>query len=93
MCAAALWLTRRILLGAQGRACSECAQKYYRDANRLCQRCDNYIWILYIFAFLAAIAMAPLLLKVSKSQGFMSINIFVGTMQASPPSPSSPPRF
>lgn len=45
--------------------------------------------MLYILAFLMALAMAPLLLRVAKSQGFMSINIFVGTMQAGLPPPIS----
>jgi hypothetical protein len=65
----------------QGYACSECAPSFYRDDDRTCQECDNYIWVLYILAFLAALTLAPLLLRVSKSQGFMSINIFVATMQ------------
>jgi hypothetical protein len=72
------------LLGTQGRACRECAKEYYRDANRMCQPCDDHVWVLYLIGFLAAAAMLPLLLRLSKSQSFMSINIFVGTMQARP---------
>ena len=65
----------------QGWACSECAPAFYRDDDRLCQECNSYVWILYIIGFLLAMTMAPLLMRISKSQGFMSVNIFVASMQ------------
>lgn len=74
----------------QGWACSACAASFYRDGDGFCQRCQGYVWVLYIGAFLMALAVAPLLINVSKSKGFMSMNIFVGTIQAWPsPCPGS----
>lgn len=38
--------------------------------------------MIYSVGFVLALILAPMLLRVAKSQGFMSINIFIGTMQA-----------
>ena len=65
----------------QGRSCSECAEGHYRDEDTVCKKCNNYVWIIYTIGFFAALILAPMVMNVSKSQGFMSINIFVGTMQ------------
>ena len=73
----------RHLLPLQGWACNECAPSFYRDDDKLCQKCNSYVWVLYIVGFLAALVAAPMLTKVAKSRGFMSVNIFVGTMQVS----------
>lgn len=69
------------VLPPQGFACSSCVASYFRDAENLCQPCNNYVWVLYLVGIVVAIALAPLLMKIARSQGFMSVNIFVGTMQ------------
>ena len=58
-----------------------CGESFYRSDGKVCSRCDNYVWVLYALAFLLAMVMAPLLFRVAKSQGFMSVNIFVATLQ------------
>lgn len=65
----------------QGLACHTCADSYYRADDKLCYKCNSTVWVLYVLGFLIAVALVPLLLKVAKSQGFMSINILVGTLQ------------
>ena len=66
---------------AQGFSCSECAPEHYRDDDTLCKKCNDYVWIVYTLGIVAALVLAPLVMNVSKSHGFMSINIFIGTMQ------------
>ena len=68
-------------LPCQGFACNECAASFYRAEDTTCSRCNNYVWILYIIAFFGSLVLVPTLLKVSKSQGFMSVNILIGTLQ------------
>lgn len=65
----------------QGYACRTCAASYYRDDDRMCRKCATYIWVLYVLAFLVSMCLAPLLLRIPRSAGFMSMNIFIGTMQ------------
>ena len=65
----------------QGKACGMCAVSYYRDDDTMCKKCNDYVWIIYTLGFIAALFFAPMIMNVSKSKGFMSINIFVGTMQ------------
>ena len=65
----------------QGWSCSECAASFYRSEDATCSRCNNYVWILYIIAFFGSLVLVPTLLKVSKSQGFMSVNILISTLQ------------
>ena len=66
---------------AQGWSCSECAPEHYRDDDTTCKKCNDYVWIIYTIGILAALLLVPMIMRVSKSHGFMSINIFVGTMQ------------
>lgn len=47
----------------------------------MCQKCNSYVWIMYTAGFLGTLLLVPMLMKVSRSAGFMSVNIFVGTMQ------------
>ena len=68
-------------VAAQGWSCSECAPEHYRDDDTTCKKCNDYVWIIYTIGLLAALVLVPLIMRVSKSHGFMSINIFVGTMQ------------
>ena len=49
----------------------------------MCKKCNNYVWIVYTFVIVAALFLAPMVMNISKSHGFMSMNIFVGTMQVS----------
>ena len=65
----------------QGWACTECAPSFYRSEDTMCMKCNSYVWILYIIALLGSLVLVPALLTVSKSQGFMSVNILVGTLQ------------
>jgi len=67
----------------KGVACNSCDEDHYRDSNGLCIQCKDYIWAVYVVGFAIFLALVPILLQLSRSKGFMSVNIFIGIMQVS----------